>query len=67
MSIPPPPGPLPPLAIHPKVRAAALAGGMFIVFSLAELYVSGTLTLKAGILAVTGPLLPVVGGYLKSS
>lgn len=67
MSIPPPPGPLPLLAIHPKVKAAALTAGVFIALSLAGLYASGGLTFKAGILAVTGPLLPVVGGYLKSS
>ncbi len=66
-AIPPPPGPLPLTAIHPKVKAAALAGGAFVTLSLAGLYASGGLTLKTGILAVTGPLLPVVGGYLKSS
>lgn len=66
-SIPPPPGPLPPFAIHPKVKAAALAAGVFIVLSLGGLYASGGLTLKAGILAVTGPLLPVVSAYLKAS
>lgn len=66
-SVPSPPGPLPAFAIHPKVRAAALTAGVFIVLSLAGLYASGGLTLKAGILAVTGPLLPVVGGYLKAS
>lgn len=67
MSIPPPPGPLPPFAIHPKVKAAALTGAVFVVLSLASLAATGGLTLRTGILAVTGPLLPVVGGYLKSS
>lgn len=67
MSIPPPPGPLPLTAIHPKVKAAALAGGVFAIMTLAGLYATGGLTMTAGILAVTGPLLPVVGGYLKSS
>lgn len=65
--VPPPPGPLPLLAIHPKVKAAALAGAVFAAGSLLALYATGGLTLKAGILAVTGPLLPVAGGYLKSS
>jgi hypothetical protein len=54
-------------AIHPKIKAAALTGAVFVVLSLASLAATGGLTLKAGILAVTGPLLPVVGGYLKSS
>jgi hypothetical protein len=67
VSIPPPPGPLPLLTIVPKIKAAALTGAVFAVGSLLVLYATGGLTLKAGILAVTGPLLPVVGGYLKSS
>lgn len=66
-SIPPPPGPLPLFSIHPKIKAAAIWAGAFIVLSLAGQYASGGLTLKSGILTVTGPLLPVVGGYLKSS
>lgn len=55
------------MAIHPKIKAAALTGVVFAVGSILALYASGGLTLKAGILAVTGPLLPVAGGYLKSS
>lgn len=67
MSIPPPPGPLPLLAIHPKVKAAAIVGGFYAATVLLALWAGGGLTLKAGILAVTGPLLPVASGYLKSS
>ena len=69
MSTPVPPAPtsLPLTVLHPKIKAAAMVAGVFIVLSLAGLWASGGLTLKAGILAVTGPLLPVAGGYLKSS
>jgi len=67
VSIPPPPGPLALTAIHPKIKAAALAGAVFAVGSLLTLYATGGLTLKASVLAVTGPLVAVAGGYLKSS
>jgi hypothetical protein len=67
VSIPPAVGQLPLTVIHPKIKVAALTGGVFVILSLSALYASGGLTLKTGILAVTGPLLPVVGGYLKSS
>jgi hypothetical protein len=66
-SVSPPPGPLSLTAIHPKIKAAALAGGVFAVGTLLTLYATGGLTLKAAILAVTGPLVAVAGGYLKSS
>lgn len=55
VSTPPPPGPLPALAIHPKVKAAAMTGVMFAALTIAGLYGTGGLTLKAGILAVTSP------------
>jgi hypothetical protein len=64
VSIPPPVRSLGPV---PKIKAAALAGGVFIVGSLLALWATGGLTLKAAILTVTGPLLAVAGGYLKSS
>jgi len=64
MSIPPLAKSLAPV---PKIKAAAAVGGIYAAGVLLALWAGGGLTLKAGILAVTGPLLPVVGGYLKSS
>jgi len=65
--VPSTPTSLPLTVLHPKIKAAATVAGVFIVLSLAGLWASGGLTLRSGILAVTGPLLPVAGGYLKSS
>lgn len=66
MSIPPPPT-LPWNAIHPKVKAAAAVAGLYIGLSMLTLWATGALSLKTAALALTGPLLPVVGAYLKSA
>jgi hypothetical protein len=64
-AIPPPPGPLPAFAIHPKVKAAGLAA-VAVTVAGALLQAFGP-SLPPWLYLVGGAVLPVLAGYLKSS
>lgn len=66
MSTPAPPSPtLPPLAIHPKIKAAGLAA-IAVTAAGALLQAFGP-TLPPWLFLAGGALLPLIAGYLKSS